>query len=150
MKVVPFFKIYNFDVVQKFIWSKDRELILKTKKRIWIQRKLVFFNEISLQTWADLKSFLPSNKCTEFCKSTLHKSYNCTTYSNITTERTLHKIIITHRTFYIYKKILFQVKWAHDAYNECNLIAQTPRVSQPSPLKRNLAPRFENRKGPGG
>jgi len=30
MKVVQLFKIYNFDVVQKFIWSKIQELILKT------------------------------------------------------------------------------------------------------------------------
>jgi len=30
MKVVQLFKIYNFDVVQKFIWSKDKELFLKT------------------------------------------------------------------------------------------------------------------------
>src|SRR6185312_7230094 len=48
------------------------------------------------------------NDYTIFCKNTLHKSYNSTTYSNITIERTLHKIIITHITFYIYKKILFQ------------------------------------------
>ena len=108
MEVVQLFKIYNFDVVQKFIWPKIQELKLKTKKGIWIQRKLVFFNEISLQTWADLKSFLPSNKCTEFCKNTLHKSYNCTPNSNITAERTLHKIIITQITFYNYKKILIQ------------------------------------------
>ena len=108
MKVIPFFKIYNFDVVQKFIWPNIQELKLKTLKGFWIQSKLDFFNEISLQTWADLKSFLPSNKCTEFCKSTLHKSYNCTPYSNITAERTLHKIIITHITFYNYTKILIQ------------------------------------------
>jgi len=30
MKVVQFFKIYNFDVVQKFIWSKIQEQIFKT------------------------------------------------------------------------------------------------------------------------
>ena len=43
-----------------------------------------------------------------FCKSTLYKSYKCTSYSNITTERTLHQIIITHITFYNYKKIIFK------------------------------------------
>jgi len=30
MKVVQLFKIYNFDVVQKFIWPKIQELFLKT------------------------------------------------------------------------------------------------------------------------
>jgi len=30
MKVVQLFKIYNFDVVQKFIFSEIQELILKT------------------------------------------------------------------------------------------------------------------------
>ena len=29
MKVVQLFKIYNFDVVQKLIWSKDKEIIFE-------------------------------------------------------------------------------------------------------------------------
>src|SRR6185312_17013475 len=70
------------------------------------------------------------NDYTIFCKNTLHKSYNSTSYSNITIERTLHKIIITHITFYIYKKILFQAIQAHDAYNRYTTTVQTPRVSQ--------------------
>jgi len=32
MKVVQNFKIYNFDVVQKFIWPKIQELKLKSLK----------------------------------------------------------------------------------------------------------------------
>ena len=51
---------------------------------------------------------LPCNKCTEFCKNTLHKNYNSTTYSNITIERTLHKIIITHITFIFTKRSYFK------------------------------------------
>ena len=42
----------------------------------------------------------------------------------------MHKIIITYRTFYIYKKILFQEIQAHDAYNRYTTTVQTPRVSQ--------------------
>ena len=51
---------------------------------------------------------MPCNKCTEFCKNTLHKSYNFTTCSNITIERTLHKIIITHITFIFTKRSFFK------------------------------------------
>jgi len=73
---------------------------------------------------------MPCNKCTEFCKNTLHKSYNCTPKSNITAERTLHKILITHITFYNYKKVLFQAIQAHDAYKIYTTTVQTPRVLQ--------------------
>ena len=128
MKVVQFFKIYNIDVEQKIYLIKDSRAKFENIEGNLNLKEFVFFNEISLQTWADLKSFLPCNDYTTFCKSTLHKSYNCTPNSKITAERTLHKIIITHITFYNYNKVLFQVKWAHDAYNECNLIVQTPRV----------------------
>jgi len=38
----------------------------------------------------------------------LHKSYNFTIYSNITIERTLHKIIITHITFIFTKRSFFK------------------------------------------
>ena len=51
---------------------------------------------------------LPCNKCSEFCKNTLHKSYNFTSYSNITAEKTLHKIIITHITFIFIKRSFFK------------------------------------------
>ena len=68
----------------------------------------VFFKAISLQTQAELIIFLPCNDYTTFCKNTLHKSYNFTTYSNITAERTLHKIIITHITFIFTKRSFFK------------------------------------------
>ena len=55
-----------------------------------------------------MKDFLPCNDCTTFCKNTLHKSYNFTSYSNITVERTLHKIIITHITFIFTKRSFFK------------------------------------------
>ena len=48
------------------------------------------------------------NDYTIFCKNTLHKSYNCTTYSNITIKRTLHKLIITHITFIFTKRSFFK------------------------------------------
>ena len=51
---------------------------------------------------------MKNNLCTEFCKNTLHKSYNFTTYSNITIKRTLHKIIITHITFIFTKRSFFK------------------------------------------
>ena len=77
-------------------------------ERILNSRNFVFFNAISLQTQAELKSFLPCNDYTIFFKNTLHKSYNFTTYSNITAERTLHKIIITHITFIFTKRSFFK------------------------------------------
>ena len=48
MKVVQLFKIYNFDVVQKFIWSKIQELIFENIRGILNSRNFVFFNAISL------------------------------------------------------------------------------------------------------
>jgi len=42
MKVVQNFKIYNFDVVQKFIWPKIQELKLKSLKGFWIPGNLSF------------------------------------------------------------------------------------------------------------
>ena len=59
-----------------------------------------------------MKSFLPCNDYTTFCKNTLHKSYNFTSYSNITAERTLHKIIITYITF-IFTKTSFFKQFKH-------------------------------------
>ena len=125
MKKCPTWKLFHFSrsttlMLCKNLFDKRIELILKTMKGIWIQRKLVFFNEISLQTWADLKSFLPCNDYTIFCKNTLHKSYNFTSYSNLTAERTLHKIIITHITFNIYKRILFQTIHTWSIANKCS------------------------------
>jgi len=42
MKIVQLFKIYNFDVVQKFICSKIQELILKTQEGFGILGILSF------------------------------------------------------------------------------------------------------------
>ena len=81
-----------------------------------------------------MKDFLPCNDCTEFCKNTLHKSYNHTSYSNKTIERTLHKIIITHITFIFTKRSFFK-QFKHMINTIDTQLLQTPRVSQPSPLK---------------
>ena len=138
MKVVQLFKIYNFDVVQKFTWPKIQELNLKTLKGFWIQRKLDFSMKFHFKLGLISKVSCQAINALNFCKSTLHKSYKCTSYSNITTERTLHKIIITHITFYNDKKILFkqfkhmmhikhtQLLCRHFFFNYC-----TPRVLQP-------------------
>ena len=57
----------------------------------------------------------------------------------------MHKINITHITFYNYKKVLFQAKQTHDVQKVCNTNVQTPRVSQPFPLK-GISPRDYRKK----
>ena len=49
MKVVQFFKIYNFDVVQKIIWPTIQELKLKNIEGILNSRNFVFFKANTLQ-----------------------------------------------------------------------------------------------------
>jgi len=49
MKVVQFFKIYNFDIVQKLIWQKIEELFWKHKKDFEFKGLFVFSNAISHQ-----------------------------------------------------------------------------------------------------
>ena len=108
MKVVQLFKIYNFDVVQKFIWPKIQELKLKTLKGFWILGILSFSKQIHFKHRLKSKFCCHALNALNFCKNTLHKSYKLHNLFNITIERTLHKIIITHITFYNYKKILFK------------------------------------------
>ena len=44
MKVVQFFKIYNFHVVQIFIRSKDFEIFSKNLKELYLNKEKILFD----------------------------------------------------------------------------------------------------------
>ena len=48
MKVVQFFKIYNFNVVQKLIWPKVKELFWKQKKDFEVNGLVSFPMQIQI------------------------------------------------------------------------------------------------------